>query len=221
MEKKYPILLFDLDGTIINSMEGVTRSVEYALNELGIQVEDRASLTSFIGPPLTVGFPKNYPQLTPEQVDFAISKYRERYHTKGVNEHCLYDGVRELIISLNKSGRRLILATSKPLYFAKQIMDHYELTQYFEDVVGCGLNGELNTKAEVINHALEKNGLLNSKKDILMVGDTHYDVVGAHANELECIGVLYGFGNEEDLKQANVDYIAADMNALAEFLNSH
>lgn len=217
MRKKYPIILLDLDGTIIDSAEGITKSVVYALEKLGIAVEDRSALTPFIGPPLTVGFSSQYPQLTSEQVDFAVKEYRERYRDIGVLEHSVYEGIPEMLEELQKAGQKAILATSKPQIFAQQILEHNHLEGYFYDIVGCGLDGSLDTKAEVIAYAMQKNNLSDTAS-ILMVGDTHYDILGAKENHIESAGVLYGFGSKKTLEAAGAEYIFSTVQELREFL---
>ncbi|MEG2039474.1 MAG: HAD-IA family hydrolase [Oscillospiraceae bacterium] len=218
MEKKYSTILFDLDGTIINSQDGITKCLQYALECIGITIPDLKVLTPFIGPPLTVGFGAHFPNLTDEQIAFAIEKYRERYQKTGMMEHYLYDGIPELLKTLQDSGKKLILATSKPLEYAKLLLEHNGLTGYFNDIVGCGLDGTLNTKGEVIAYALQKNNI-NDISEVLMVGDTKYDLDGAKQNGIDCLCVLYGFGKRHELQDA--EYIASTVAELREFLTLH
>ena len=149
--KQYKYLLFDLDGTITDSETGITRCVEYALNHFGIQVNDLRELPPFIGPPLLDSF-KDFYNFTDEQAIIATDKYRERYADKGILENELYPGIKELLADAQKNGRTVILATSKPEIFAKRILNHFGLSNYFSFVAGSGLDGSLHTKTDVINY---------------------------------------------------------------------
>ena len=198
--KQYKYLLFDLDGTITDSETGITRCVEYALNHFGIQVNDLRELTPFIGPPLLDSF-KDFYNFTDEQAIIATDKYRERYADKGILENELYPGIKELLADAQKNGRTVILATSKPEVFAKRILDHFGLSNYFSFVAGSGLDGSLHTKTDVINYILQSNKITDLKS-VVMIGDRKHDIIGAKNTGIDSIGVLYGFGDYKELSEA-------------------
>ena len=214
--KQYKYLLFDLDGTITDSETGITRCVEYALNHFGIQVNDLRELTPFIGPPLLDSF-KDFYNFTDEQAIIATDKYRERYADKGILENELYPGIKELLADAQKNGRTVILATSKPEIFAKRILDHFRLSNYFSFVAGSGLDGSLHTKTEVINYILQSNKITDLKS-VVMIGDRKHDIIGAKNTGIDSIGVLYGFGDYKELTDAGANYIVVDIPALRKLL---
>jgi len=199
-------ILFDLDGTVINSEVGVTRCVIYALEKFGITENDRAVLRKFLGPPLSDSFMRYY-GMSPENAEKAVAYYRERYVPIGVHENEVYDGVYEMLSALRKSGRKLYLATSKPEHYAKGILEEFKLGEYFDGVYGSTLDESRNTKDKVLAYAVEGIGLDKSRS--VMVGDRFHDVEGATVNGLPCIGVLYGFGDKEELLNAGVICVAA------------
>ena len=214
--KQYKYLLFDLDGTITDSESGITRCVEYALNHFGIQVNDLRELSPFIGPPLMDSF-KDFYNFTDELATIAVAKYRERYAVKGILENELYPGIKELLAQVRQNGKTVILATSKPEIFARRILDYFELSSYFSFVAGSGLDGSLHTKTDVINYILEENNTTN-RDSVVMIGDRKHDIIGAKNTGIDSIGVLYGFGDYEELSEAGADYIAEDIPALRRLL---
>lgn len=214
--KQYKYLLFDLDGTIINSVTGITRCVEYALNHFGIQVNDLRELQPFIGPPLLDSF-KEFYHFTDGQAITAVAKYRERYANKGIMENQLYNGITEFLAEAKQEGKILMLATSKPEIFAKRILDYFQLTSYFSFIAGSGLDGSHHTKTDVINYVLQSNNItdLNS---VVMIGDRKHDIIGANEVGIDSTGVLYGFGDYKELSEAEADYIVEDIPALRKLL---
>ena len=214
--KQYKYLLFDLDGTITDSETGITRCVAYALNYFGIQVNDLRELSPFIGPPLLDSF-KDFNNFTDEQATVAVAKYRERYADKGILENELYPGIKELLADAQKNGKTVILATSKPEIFAKRILDHFGLSDYFSFVAGSGLDGSLHTKTDVINYILQSNQITNLES-VVMIGDRKHDIIGAKNVGIDSIGVLYGFGDYKELSDAGADHIAEDIPALRKLL---
>lgn len=214
--KQYNYLLFDLDGTITNSETGITRCVEYALNYFGIQVSDLHDLLPFIGPPLLDSF-KEFYHFTDEQAVIATEKYRERYKDKGIYENELYPGIKELLAQAGQQGKTVILATSKPEIFARRILDYFELSSYFSFVAGSGLDGSLHTKTDVINYILQSNKIADLSS-VVMIGDRKHDIIGAKNVGIDSIGVLYGFGNYDELTQAGASHIVKDIAALRNLL---
>ena len=210
MSKKYEIFLFDLDGTITDSALGITNSVMYALKKFGIEETDRTKLYKFIGPPLTESFEKFY-GFTKEQSLDGVKYYREYY------ENRVYDGLEEVLKKINEAGKQAIVATSKPEKYAKIIIDHFHLTQYFACVAGMEMDGGRGTKAQVITYALEKNDITD-KSNVLMIGDREHDVIGAHENGLDCLGILYGFGSRKEFEEAGADYIRENVEDILQFV---
>lgn len=204
MQKRY--ILFDLDGTLTDSREGIIRSILHALNYYGIQVEDQDTLRPFLGPPLAESFRK-YFNFSQEQSLEAVGYYREYFAVKGLLENRVYDGVEELVKNLQNRGYKLFLATSKPEIYAKQIMDHFGLSPYFTFIGGATLDESRLKKADVIRYVLEENQITDMS-DVVMVGDRNQDVWGAKQNGIDVIGVLYGYGSREELEEAGVDAIA-------------
>lgn len=212
MKQKH--ILFDLDGTLTDPMMGITKSVRYALNYYGIEVNDLNDLLPFIGPPLRDSF-KEYYGFDEAKANEAVEKYREYYKTDGIFDNKVYQGVVECLQTLKDNGKKLYVATSKPEFFAKQIIEHFSLSKYFEYVGGSEFNSR-EKKAEVIEYVLKTNQIDND--DVIMVGDRKHDIIGAHENKIPCVGVLYGYGTEDELKQYQADYLVASVEELTELL---
>lgn len=212
MKQKH--ILFDLDGTLTDPMMGITKSVRYALNYYGIEVKDLNDLLPFIGPPLRDSF-KEYYGFDEAKANEAVEKYREYYKTDGIFDNKVYQGMVECLQTLKDNGKKLYVATSKPEFFAKQIIEHFSLSKYFEYVGGSEFNSR-EKKAEVIEYVLKTNQIDND--DVIMVGDRKHDIIGAHENKIPCIGVLYGYGTEDELKQYQADYLVSTVEELTELL---
>lgn len=204
--KNYDVILFDLDGTLVDSGLGITNSVIYALKKFGIEVKDRASLYKFVGPPLHKSFEMFY-GFSPEKAMQAVEYYREYYKDKGVFEVTVYEGIEATLKKLLSSGKTLIVTTSKPEYFAKKILEHIGLAKYFKMIAGSNLDGTRTAKSEVISYAFEQCNITDLSK-VIIVGDREYDVFGANKMSIDSIGVLYGYGSEEELKNAGATYLA-------------
>ena len=197
----YKAILFDLDGTLTESGEGITKCVQYALEKLGKPESDLKKLEVFIGPPLMEQFMK-YTGLDEETARRAVEYYRERYSTTGIFENRPYPGVEEMLQELKRKKYLLAVASSKPEYFVKQILDYFHLTEYFDEIVGSELNGSRTNKIEVIEETLRRLGLDKHREQVIMVGDKEHDVLGARAAGLECVAVSYGYGTAEELTAA-------------------
>lgn len=197
----YKAILFDLDGTLTESGEGITKCVQYALEKLGKPESDLKKLEVFIGPPLMEQFMK-YAGLDEKTAHRAVEYYRERYSTTGIFENRPYPGVEEMLQELKRKKYLLAVASSKPEYFVKQILDYFHLTEYFDEIVGSELNGSRTNKTEVIEETLRRLGLDKHREQVIMVGDKEHDVLGARAAGLECVAVSYGYGTEEELTAA-------------------
>ena len=211
-------ILLDLDGTITNPALGITTCFEYALNHFGIKVESRAELEQFIGPPLRQSFKEGF-GFDDEKATEAIAKYRERFNPIGLYENEVYPGMEQALKCLKEAGKVLLVATSKPEHMAKKILEHFHLDVYFDDICGSCDDAKRNEKDEVIRYALEKHNI-TELDDVLMVGDRKFDVVGAAKCGLKCMGVLYGFGDREELEQAGAAYIAETVEDMARMLVS-
>ena len=212
--KEYQYILFDLDGTLTDPKEGITTCVAYALEYFGIMTEDKDELCKFIGPPLTQSFMEFY-SMSEEDAKTAVEKYRERFGVKGLYENKVFDGIREILMSLKEKGKELIVATSKPTVYAKEILKYFDLYQYFSFVAGSNLDGTRVKKGEVIAYALEECQISDRRK-VLMVGDREHDIIGAKENKIDVIGVLYGFGNREEFEKNQADYIVETVEKLKE-----
>ncbi len=212
--KKY--ILIDLDGTIIDSFKGVTSSIKYALESVGVEVENIEESRKHMGPPLRYTF-KNFWNIDGQALELAIGKYRENYISKGMYQHEIYQGIESMIKKLYKQGKKLIVATSKQEEFAKKILEYDGLDKYFIDICGSSADGSRGAKSDVMKYALDKNDITDYKQ-VLMVGDRYTDIEGAKTLGIEVVGVLYGYGNEEELKSAGADHIVETVKELEELL---
>lgn len=216
-EKKYRYFLMDLDGTISNPKEGVTKAVAYALKSYGIIENDLNKLCKFIGPPLTDSF-RQYYGFAEEQSQEAILKFREYYTDRGIYENFLYDGIENLLMSVTLAGGKVILATSKPEIYAKKILKRFSIHKYFSFVAGSNMDLTRYKKGEVIEYALKSMNI--DAKEAVMIGDREHDITGAKENNLDSIGVLYGFGDKEELTVAGVSYTSNTIDSLTKLLLS-
>ena len=217
LEKKdYEYILFDLDGTLTDPKEGITKSVAYALESFGIHVEDLYSLCKLIGPPLKESFMVYY-ELDDAQGDQAVEKYRERFAVTGLFENKVYPGIREMLELLKEQGKTLLVATSKPSIYARQILEHFDLMKYFTFLSGSELDGTRVDKAEVITYALQENKIQDLSK-VIMIGDREHDIIGANKNGIDSIGVLYGYGCREEFEKNHASYVAKQVEELKEIL---
>ncbi len=214
--KQYELILFDLDGTLTDPGIGITNSVAYALNKYGIEVQDKTELYKFIGPPLIDSF-VNYYGFSYEQAQEAVAYYREYYAETGIFENRVYDGIETLLQQLTDAGKRICLATSKPEPFAKMILEHFGLTQYFEYIAGAAMDETRTKKDEVIKYALEQCNLLGGS-NVIMIGDREYDIFGAKTQGVDSIGVLFGYGSRAELEAAGATYIAESVEDIAPFI---
>lgn len=210
MNRQYTTLFFDLDGTLVNSGEGITRCAQHALRHFGIEVEDLDTLRPFVGPPLEDSF-KEFYGLSAEQAQEAVEVYRQRYFSKGVYEQSPYPGVFDFLAEVKRRGYTVAIATSKIEKMANFVVERLfpEFSHYIDHVFARDDEGVRHTKADVIRHGI---GCLSIKdtKDILMIGDRNFDIAGAKACGLDSLGLLLGFGDEEELTKAGADYICKD-----------
>ena len=203
---RYDYALFDLDGTLTESGPGIINSVKYSLNAFGIHEEDDDNLRKFIGPPLIDAF-RDYYGFNQKDAQTATNLYREYYKTQGIFENSLYCGIRDMLTTLSNAGVSLMVATSKPEHFCMQILDHFDISQYFSFVSAALVNEGRTKKDEVIAHLLD-SCCINDQSRIVMVGDRQYDILGAASFGLDSIGVTYGYGSSEELRAAGATHLA-------------
>lgn len=204
MEKEH--LLFDLDGTLTDPKEGITKSVQYALHAFGISVEDRDKLCCFIGPPLKDSFMEFY-GFTEEDAIKGVLSYREYFKDKGMLDNNVYEGAQSVLEALVKKGKKLYVASSKPEIFVRKILEHFKLDSYFVFAGGADLEGTRDKKADVIRYVIKECQLTDLSK-IVMIGDRKHDILGAKEVGIDSVGVLYGFGSRQELEDAKADLIA-------------
>lgn len=204
MTEKYSALLFDLDGTLTDSAPGIMNCLRHALDIMGYDMPEKPE--SFLGPPLQDSFAK-YCGMNEKQVAEAVRLFRERYRDTGLFENSVYEGVPEMLNRLKASGKRLMVATCKADIYAERILDRFGLAGYFEFVGGAELGGARSEKWEVIEYVLGSTDITD-RSGVLMIGDRKHDVIGAKKCGISCMGILWGYGSEEELSEAGADYIA-------------
>ncbi len=214
--KKFDTLLFDLDGTLTDSTEGILNCLVYAIERMGFEVPEDTN--KFLGPPIRQSFAE-FIGMNGEQAEQAVRIFRERYSDTGLFENRVYDGISGMLERLKNGGKRLMVATSKPQVYAVRIFERFGLAQYFEIVGGAELDGSRDYKDQVIEYVLAKAGITD-RSTVLMIGDRRQDVLGAHKTGLKCMGILWGFGSMEELTQAGADYIARTPQEAADMLLS-
>lgn len=204
----YNTVMFDLDGTLTESAQGIITSATIALEHFGIKVEDKSKLTFFVGPPLYETFTERY-NMSSDDAHEAIRVFREFYDTEGLFINSVYDGIPELLENIKSTGRKVCVATSKPEITAKRVIEHFDLMKYFDIVAGASVDSSRISKAGVIDYLIKQ--FPEADRDlsrIVMVGDRRHDVAGAKEIGVDCIGVLYGYGDREELEMAGAKYIA-------------
>ena len=199
----YDVILFDLDGTLTDSAEGIVNSVVHALEAKGIPYASKQELRRFVGPPLKDSFCE-YCKFSEEEGADAVRIFREYFTKKGIYENEVYGGIHEMLGALYNEGFTLAVATSKPEAFAKQILERFDLAKYFTVISGASMDGT--GKTEVIRRTLDRLGVKPSAS-VLMVGDREHDILGAKEVGISSLGVLYGYGSEEELDTAGADRI--------------
>jgi phosphoglycolate phosphatase len=214
--KHYTVALFDLDGTIIDPIIGIVNSVKYALDCMKIDYNPTDSFEKFIGPPLDQSF-QNFYSLSESGAREAVEFYRVYYKKSGMKENHLYTGIKDLIQDMAKQNILLFVATSKPTLFAIDILKYYQLADYFKEIVGANMDLTRTAKNEIIGYILSKN-LNIDPNNCVMIGDRSYDIIGAQENQLDSIGVLYGYGSNEEMKEVKPTYMAETVDDLRKIL---
>lgn len=213
--QNYDLCLFDLDGTLTDSAEGIFNSVAFALQKMQQPVPPQEVLLQFLGPPLVQSFAQ-FCGFSPAQAEEAVKLYRVYFTQHGMWENRVYPGVESVLQALLHRGKRLAVATSKPEPFARQILERFGLSGYFARIAGAAMDNTRSAKADVIRYALDT--LHVSPGQAIMVGDRKHDVLGAAACGMDCVGVLYGYGSEAELCAAGAKYLAPTVPALQTLL---
>lgn len=208
-------VLFDLDGTLINSKTGVTRCAQYALSAFGIE-EETDKLDFFIGPPLEESFIKRY-GFSEEKAREAVKKFRERYQPVGIYECELYPGVEETLKRITDHGYRIALSSSKAEVSCVQLMEHFHLKSYFDVIAGATLDGKIGSKISVLRETMRRLGQCDTKSMVL-IGDTRFDVLGANEAGIDCVGVTYGFGSREELLESGAVAVCGSMKEVGDYI---
>ena len=206
MQYKYHNIIFDLDGTLINSGPGIIHSVQYALKKYGINETNMTVLKSFVGPPLNQQFINCY-NFSHEQSLEAVKYFREYYTDKGILENEMYEGMDGVLQKLKEQGKFLMVATSKPEKFAHNILAQHDLEKYFDFIGGSLTDGSRITKIQVLDYVLKTNEIKNPQ-EVLMIGDTKFDIAGAKHFGLKSLAVTYGYGTEKELLEREPDFVA-------------
>lgn len=205
MKTKFQYCLFDLDGTLTDPALGITNSVMYALEKYDIHVTDRSELYPFIGPPLVDSFKKFF-GFSEEQAVQAVEFYREYFRDVGIFENRLYEGIPDMLETLQNKGVCVALATSKPYEFSIRILEHFDLYPYFDHFGAATMDGRISRKEDVIADLMTRLGGID-RSSALMIGDRDQDIIGAKKNGLQSVGVLWGYGSREELQGAGAEYL--------------
>lgn len=203
----FKYILFDLDGTLINSGKGIIKAVKYALKKYGIDEKNEALLRSFVGPPLNQQFAKCYGFSAEKSLE-AVLVFREYYETKGILENEMYEGIDKVLQQLKNQGKYLIIATSKPEKFAHNILAQHDLEKYFDFIGGSLVDGSRVTKVQVLDYVLKTNKI-SDLNEVLMIGDTKFDILGAKHFGLKSLAVTYGYGTKEELLKTKPDFVVS------------
>ena len=201
----YKTAIFDLDGTITDSGPGIMNAIRYAVKKRGLPDVPEEVLRSFIGPPLKEQFRSVF-GLSDDEGTIMVATYREYYGEKGIFENRVYDGVPEVFQKLQEAGVRILMATSKPEKYAKQIAEHFGFDKYFDFIGGACMDGRRTDKHDVIEYVIDSCKVC--RENTVMIGDRRHDMIGASKAGLRSIGVLYGYGSREELERAGADMIA-------------
>jgi phosphoglycolate phosphatase len=209
-------VLFDLDGTLTEPAEGITRCYQFALEGLGLPARTREELLKFIGPPIRQSFRALLGTVDAELVERAVVLYRERFALKGWSENEVYPGVREMLLELKSEGFRLYVATSKTTRFSVQILEHFDLARFFVAVHGATPDGSLDDKALLVARLLHEERL--DPDASVMIGDREHDIHAARKNGVRAVGITYGYGSREELEAAGADFICDSLAQVAAFI---
>ena len=201
----YKAVIFDFDGTICDTGEGIKKSAKYALESFGIPCPEWDELDYFIGPPLLITFQERFNQ-SPTDADELVKKFRERYSDVGLYESCLYDKIADMLKALKNDSIKIAIASSKPKAYVEELLEKFGIIEYFDSICAVSFKADCESKQSIISRAVAELG--EAHKDIIMVGDTAFDIDGAKANMLDSVGVTWGYGNKFDFIERGANYIA-------------
>lgn len=207
--RDFDYVILDFDGTIADTSEGIFDSVRYAVRMSGLRQPDEAEIRSFIGPPLSDSFHRLYPELNEGEITDLIIHYRSIYSVTGVYKFRLYDGMETMLANLGKAGVKIAIGSFKPEVFIESILKNKGLDKYFDAAVGGSTEYSDPGKEKIIEEAIRRLGAVD-KSRALMVGDSRFDVIGAHAAGVACAAVLYGYGSLRDFEENNAEFIVKD-----------
>ena len=211
------LCLFDLDGTLIDPYEAITKGMQLALSAVGIDISDRRKLTCMIGPPMRDGLREFFNITDTEKVELMYSKYLEYFAEHGVYENTLYPGVVEMLETLKKAGLGLTIATSKRMTVAQAIAEYLKIDHYFDLIIGCEADGTRARKSEVIEYVLASTDPQRQNSPV-MIGDRKYDIIGAKETGISSIGITWGYGSREELEKEQPTYIVDTMDELCKVI---
>lgn len=216
----YRYVLFDLDGTLTDSGEGIRNCVRYALEKSGITETDRKKLDRFVGPPLLDSFERWYGMDETKAMQ-AVVYYRERYAPTGIFENRVYDGIQELLSSLRAEGRMLIVASSKPEEYVRIVLQRFDLAQYFSVIVGATMDERSADKPQILREVLRRAKVREQdRRSMVMIGDRRYDIEGARSIGIDSIGAGYGYAEPGELQSAGADYTVMSVRELQELFRT-
>ena len=217
-ETQYKYIFWDMDGTIINSYPGVVESVLYALKHFGLTETNPEIMRRFIGPPLRVTFGEIY-HMDETQIEQAVEKYRENYNAGGMFKCEVYPGITQAMDAFQKAGFKQIIASSKPEHMCRLLLDRFGLIEKMDDVVGASLDGRIDSKQQVLEEAFRRLGNPD-KREVVLIGDTKYDAIGAKSVDIDCIGITYGFGTREELVEHDAVQVFETIEEVTAFLGA-
>ena len=212
---RYDYVIFDFDGTVVDTGEGILKSLQYSFKEMGREVPDLNDLKKFIGPPIYYSYTTFY-NVSEDEVGMYIQKYRERYKVKGIYECELYDGMIELIDTLKANGVKVGIASSKPIHLIYSVADYLKITDKFDAIVGVKIDdSNHSSKTQLVLDSMAEMGATDKSK-VLMVGDRLFDIDGAAGAGVDSCGAIWGYGSEEEFREHNATYIAYKTTDVAE-----
>ena len=213
---RFANVLLDLDGTLTDPFDGIAASIRHAMKCMGLGPPPKEALKGAIGPPLRQAFSKFLATQDASRIENAMRFYRERYSVTGLFENRVYPDVPEMLANLNKAGCRLFVATSKPSVYARPIVQHFDLAQYFVNICGSELDGRLENKVALLRFVLDTEGL--DQRKTAMVGDRAQDILAAKAHNLCAVGVTWGYGSRNELQDAGADLMCNSPRNVVSFL---
>lgn len=212
--KGYKYIIFDLDGTLSDSKEGITKSVQYALKKVGIIEDNLENLEHFVGPPMVEQYMKTY-GMSKERAFETLDYYRERYTPIGIYETKRYPGVLEILLALKENGLKIGMATSKPEGMAIEVAKYLEIFDYFDIICGADLHGPKQSKEDVLNKVFDNTDFV--KDESVLIGDTRFDIEGANKVGIDSIGVLWGMGTKEEMLDEGAKAVFEDYKEVIDF----